>query len=296
MSGRQGGRAEALDRAVLLSPWLLTFILFALFPLVYSLVLSFLHASPLHPEATRWAGLAQYRRLVADPGFWRSLWNTGYFVLVTVPATTVIALALAIALDRRLPGRDLFRAAFFVPTVISLAVVAVVFKQLYAPHGAFNEALRSVGLPGPAWLLEPALAMPAVMAMDVWAAVGYYMLLFLAGLQTVPRVLHEAVALDGGGRWAHLRHVTLPHLRPVLLFVVVLNSIRSLQIFVEVFVMTRGGPLGSTRTVVFDVYDTAFYRLDLGYASAIAWALCLIILALTWAEARWLRMGRAPAE
>jgi multiple sugar transport system permease protein len=287
-------RSDA-DRLVFLSPWVLTFLLFALFPLLFSLALSFLRYSPLDPSATRWVGLAQYRRLFADPDFWRALGNTLYFVVATIPATTILALLLALALDHA-PLRNFLRATFFLPSIVSLAVVAVLFKQLYAPHGFVNGLLGGAGLPQPSWLLEPKLALPSIMAMDVWAAVGYYMLLLLAGLQTVPRVLHEAVALDGGGRWARFRHVTFPHLRPVLLFVVALNTIRSLQVFVEVFVMTGGGPLGSTRTVVYQIYDTAFHHLDLGYASAIAYVLFVVIAAVTLLEARGFRMGKAAAE
>lgn len=292
----ESGARPALQRALFLSPWLASFFLFAAFPLLYALALSFREVSPLSPDASRWVGFAHWERLAGDASFWRAMGNTAIFVAGTIPVTTALALALALALDRALPLRNLLRGAFFVPSIISLAVVAVVFKQLYAPHGLLNQLGGALGLPRPSWLLDPALALGSIMAMDVWAAAGYYMLLFLAGLQTVPRTQHEAVALDGGGWWAGLRHVTLPHLRPVLLVVVLVNTIRSLQVFIEVFVMTQGGPLGRTRTVVYELYDRAFYRFDLGYACAIGYALFLVILLVSLAEARWLRMGRAAAE
>lgn len=294
--GGARGRSRGIDLLLLLAPWLFTFLFFGLFPLLYSLVLSAMSYSPLNPDAAHWIGAENYRKLATSPRFWQSLGNTLTFTVGTLPFTTALALFLALALDRPLPGRGFFRAAFFVPTVISLAVVALVFKQLYAPHGALNTVLGAAGVAPRAWLLEPAAALPAIMLMDVWAAAGYYMLLFLAGLQTVPRVLHEAVALDGGGRWARVRHVTMPHLRPVFLFVIVLNTIRSLQIFVEVFVMTMGGPLGRTRTVVYDLYETAFSHLDFGLASAIAWTLAVAIGLLAFLESRLLRAGRAAAE
>lgn len=287
---------QAADRALFLSPWLSSFLIFAAFPLAYALVLSFREVSPLSPEASHWVGIAHWRRLAGDRSFWSAMGNTMVFVAGTIPVTTALALALALALDRALPLRNVLRGAFFVPSIISLAVVAVVFKQLYAPHGLLNQLAGTLGLPRPSWLLDPSLALASIMGMDVWAAAGYYMLLFLAGLQTVPRAQHEAVALDGGGWWDGLRHVTLPHLRPVLVVVVVVNTIRSLQVFIEVFVMTQGGPLGRTRTVVYELYDRAFYRFDLGYACAIGYALFLVILAVSLAEARWLRMGRAAAE
>ena len=287
---------ERLDLIGLLAPWLFTFLFFGLVPLLWSLVLSGMHDSPLNPGAAAWIGADNYRRLIGGPRFWQSLANTLYFTVGTLPLTTGLALLLALALDRPLPGRNIMRAAFFVPTVISLAVIALVFKELYAREGGVNHVLGAVGVPARAWLLEPRFALPAIMAMDVWAAAGYYMLLFLAGLQTVPRALHEAVALDGGGRWARVRHVTLPHLRPVLLFVVVLNTIRSLQVFVEVFVMTMVGPLGHTRTVVYDLYETAFSHLDFGMASAIAWTLAVVIGLIAILEARYLRAGGAAAE
>ena len=175
-------------------------------------------------------------------------------------------------------------------------MLSLVFKGLYAPNGTLNAALRALGLPAPSWLLDPNTALPAIMAMDVWSASGYYMIIFLAGLEAIPRELYEAARLEGAGPRDVLLHITLPLLRPTLLFVLVVNTVRSLQIFAEVFVMTRGGPLHRTTTVVYALYEEAFYRFNLGYASAIAYLLFLLSLALAWAQMRLVgRPGGASA-
>jgi multiple sugar transport system permease protein len=167
---------------------------------------------------------------------------------------------------------------------VSVVVLSLVFKGLYAPTGTLNALLGRLGLPTPAWLLEPDTALPAIMAMDVWSASGYYMIIFLAGLEGIPRELYEAARIEGASSWSCLVRITLPLLRPTLLFVVVVNTVRSLQIFAEVFVMTRGGPLGRTTTVVYYLYEQAFSRFHLGYASAVAYLLFVLSLGLAWAQ------------
>jgi multiple sugar transport system permease protein len=257
----------------LLSPWVVGFALFGLYPFGFSLLASFTDYSPLRGDAWNFVGLDHYARALRDPDFWQSLRNTLLFVVGTIPFTTAAALGLALAVQPAFRGRTLFRVGFFLPSVVSVVVLSLVFKGLYAPAGTLNAVLGAIGLPTPPWLQDPRTALPAIMAMDVWAACGYYMLIFLAGLEAIPAELHDAARLDGAGAWARFRHITLPLLRPTLVFVLVVNTIRSLQIFAEVFVMTRGGPLGSTTTVVYHLYEQAFSRFELGYASAIAWML-----------------------
>jgi len=218
--------------------------------------------------------------------------NTLYFVVGTVPVTTVLALVLAILLNRSLPGQTFFRAGFFVPTLVSMVVISLVFKQLYAQDGILNQALSLLGIPGKAWLLDERTALPGIMVMDVWSAVGYYMLLFLAGLQAIPGELYEAASIDGSSKLSQVFQITLPHLRPVALVVIVVNTIRSFQVFIEVFVMTRGGPLNSTLTVVYDLYERAFYRFEMGYTSAIAYLLFAVIFIVSLIQARFLRLGQ----
>ncbi len=278
--------ASPLTSWALLSPWAITFGLFGLFPFAFSLAASFTDYSPIRPGATRVVGLANYARALTDPGFWGSLGNTALFVVGTIPFTTAFALALALAVQPAFRGRTAFRVGFFVPSVVSIVVLSLVFKGLYAPDGPVNALLRALGLTPPAWLLDPRTALPAIMAMDVWSASGYYMVIFLAGLQSIPRELYDAARLEGASSWDCLRHITLPLLRPTLLFVLVVNTVRSLQIFAEVFVMTRGGPLHRTTTVVYYLYEQAFYRFDLGYASAVGYLLFLLTLVLAWAQMR----------
>lgn len=283
---------RARQTFLFLSPWLLTLAAFYLFPVVYSLVLSLLNFNPLNPSATTWAGLANYAKAFRDPVLGKAAINTLYFVTGTVPVTTVLALVLAILLNRSLPGQTFFRAGFFVPTLVSMVVISLVFKQLYAQDGILNQALSLLGLQGKAWLLDERTALPGIMVMDVWSAIGYYMLLFLAGLQAIPRELYEAASMDGSSKLSQVFQITLPHLRPVALVVIVVNTIRSFQVFIEVFVMTRGGPLNSTLTVVYDLYERAFYRFEMGYASAIAYLLFAVIFIVSLAQARFLRLGQ----
>ena len=193
-----------------------------------------------------------------------------------MPVTTASALGLALLLRERVPGSDIFKAGFFLPSILSMVVISLLFKLFYAPSGALNGALSVIGLGGHPWLTDPATALPAIMLMDVWVAVGYYTVIFYAAFTGIPRELYESATLEGAGVWATFRHVTLPMLRPVVGFVVVINTIRSFQVFIEVFIMTQGGPLGSTNTLILYLYDMAFRKLDYGYASVIAYVVFLL--------------------
>ncbi len=281
-------RGTARGTLVFLSPWLVSFALFGLYPILFSLLVSLADYNPLRGGPS-WLGLANYLKALHDPLFWQSLKVTLLFVAGTIPFTTTLSLGLALLLNRPIRGRGVLRASFFLPTVVSLVVVSLIFKQVYSPFGLLNVFARALGLAGHPWLQDPLTALPAVMAMDVWAAVGYYMVIYLAGLQTIPAELYEAAALDGGTGWRRHLHITLPLLLPTTLFVVVINTIRSLQVFIEVFVMTRGGPLDSTLTTVYYLYDQGFRYFDMGYASAIAYLLFVLILAFALVQSRILR-------
>ncbi len=278
------------------TPWLVSFAAFGLFPVLFSLGLSFSRFSPTRPEMSRWVGLDNYGALVSDATFWQAVGNTLFFAVGTIPFTTGIALALALLLHARPPAGGFFRTALFVPTVISLVVISLVFRYIYAPNGMLNWLLSSLGAGGKAWLQEPSFALPAIMAMDVWASVGYYMILTLAGLKAIPREIYDSAEVDGAGWWDRLIHITLPSLRPILLFIVVINTIRSLQVFVEIVVMTQGGPLNRTLTMVYYLYETAFYKLRMGYGSAIAYALFALLFVITLVQLRVFRFGRAVGE
>lgn len=263
---------------VLFSPWMATFLVFWLFPLMYSLVLSLTNHRLLSAH-TDWVGATNYIRLFSDPDFLVALKNSFIFVVGTIPFTTVIALSLALLLNEQFRGRTFFRAAYFMPSITAMVVIALIFSNLYARGGYLHLLAQMAGLgpPESGFLLSEKTALFSIMAMDIWMASGYYMLLFLGGLQTIPTELYEAARIAGASRWQQFRHITLPMLKPVTLFVVVINSIKSFQVFVEIFVMTKGGPLNATFTGVYFVYETGLRQFDFGYASAAAYVLFAII-------------------
>jgi len=281
---------------IFLSPWIISFGIFWAFPLVFSLILSFLHFNPLRPDSTHFVWFSNFREALEDPLFWTSLKNTLFFVLGTVPVTTLVSFLLAVAINQRIPFRTIYRSGFFIPSIVSVVVISIIFKQLYSPLGLVNKIAELFGAEPRAWLGDPRTALLCIMVMDVWASFGYYTILFLAGLQAIPSEIYEAARIDGSGFWGTLRFVTVPMVRPMALFVMIINTIRSFQIFIEIFVMTRGGPLNSTLTSVFYLYDRAFYRFQMGYASAVAYLLFVVILCFSVVQMKYLRMGRPAGE
>lgn len=288
-----GDPAARRGTLVFLSPWILSFALFGAYPVLFSLLVGFTDYNPLRGDMN-WVGASNYARAIRDPMFWQSLKVTLLFTLGTIPFTTVFSLGLALLLNRPLRGRGFLRASFFLPTVVSLVVISLIFKQVYAPFGFLNTVLGALGITGRAWLQDPATALPAVMAMDVWAAIGYYTVIYLAGLQTIPAELYEAAEVDGGTGWRKHLYVTLPLLLPTTLFVLVINTVRSLQVFIEIFVMTSGGPLNTTLTTVFYLYEQGFRYFDQGYASAIAYLLFAVMLGISLLQSRLLRARTEP--
>jgi multiple sugar transport system permease protein len=272
-----------------LLPWALCFAAFGLFPLAYALVLSFMEMNPLRPDLTHFVGLANYARALASPSFWHALRTTVFFVVGTLPVTLVLAYFVAALLGRIRRGESFFRAAVFFPATLSMVVIALVFKSLYAEDGLLNGWLAASGLTRVHWLQDVRTALPSIMLMDIWASVGYYAILILAGRKTLPAEQLEAARLEGLSAWQVERRIVLPHLRPVLLFVVLLNTIRSFQIFIEVFVLTRGGPLESTLTLVYHLYERAFYHFEMGYASALAYLLLALVGVILLIQRRVLR-------
>lgn len=256
-----------------LLPWGIAFLIFGLFPLLYALVLSFQQMNPLRPDLTHFVGLSNYGRALASASFWHSLRTTVIFVVGTIPVTLTLAYLVAAQLAKIRRGQGFFRAAIFFPATVSMVVIALVFKSLYAEDGLLNGWLAASGLSRVHWLQDVRTALPSIMLMDIWGSVGYYAILILAGRKTLPPEQLEAARLEGLSAWDVERRIVFPHLRPVLLFVVLLNTIRSFQIFTEVFVLTRGGPLESTLTLVYHLYERAFYHFEMGYASAIAYLL-----------------------
>jgi len=276
-----------------LLPWFACFAVFGLIPLLAALVLSFYSMNPLRPDLTHWIGAANYARALGSPAFWHALRTTGIFVVGTLPVTLILAYIVAALLARLRRGEALFRAAIFFPATLSMVVISLVFKSLYAEQGLLNGWLAALGFPRIHWLQDPRLALPSIMAMDVWASVGYYAILILAARKTLPLEQLEAARLEGLSPLHVERRIVLPHVKPVILFVILLNTIRSFQIFIEVFVLTRGGPLDSTLTLVYHLYERAFYHFEMGYACAIAYILLLLVGGILLLQRRFL--SRSPA-
>jgi multiple sugar transport system permease protein len=299
-----GARLEAAPRLARLwphltgwafaAPFVALFLVFWALPIIASFVLSLTDFGIFNlrdPFGAGFAGLDNYSKLIHDELFWKSARNTAYFVVVGVPVTIVVGLAVALGLNNaalRLKG--LFRVAYYVPVVTSIVAVAVIWRFLYNPDvGLINRLLDLIGISGPNWLGDPHLAMPSLIALGVWRNFGFDAVIFLAALQAIDPQLYEAARTDGATSWQLFRRITLPLLRPALLFLTVITTIGYLQVFEEPFVMTKGGPLNSTLTVSQYIYKQGFNFFHLGYASAIAYALMLVIAVLAFLQFRLLR-------
>ena len=282
-------RRTAWTAWLFLAPGLLLFVVFRVYPLLEGLRLSFTNARLGRPSVS-YVGVANYTRLLEDGRFHVSLWNTAFYTVASTLPILVVPLLLALALNRgRL--RTLLRSVFFFPFTLSVVTVGLAWLWLLDPVvGPFNYYLRSAGVPTRSWLADPSTAMWAIIATTVWWVTGYYLVIYLAGLQDIPRELYEAAALDGASGWRSFRAITMPLLRPVLLFVVVTHVIGSFQLFGQVFVLTGGGPGDATRTVVQHLYEAAFQSFfQFGAASAMAWVLFAIILVFSVLQFRLLR-------
>ena len=265
-------------------PALLLISVSVLVPALMALVMSFSSTGLDVSESLRFVGLANLQRLITDPMVRRVLITTFLYLVGVVPPIVLGSLGLAVLVDQRLPGRDLLRGAFYTPVLVSIVVAAIAFRWLYAETGLINGWLSA--LLGPAFtpigfLTSPLLALPAVMVVTLWKGLGYYMVIFLAGLQGIPRELYEAAELDGSHGWRQHLDITLPLLRPYVTLVAVVSSIAATKVFEEVFLMTQGGPADSTRTIVYYVYDQAFAELEISYACTLGLALFLLVLLLT---------------
>jgi multiple sugar transport system permease protein len=244
---------------------------------------------------TRIIGLANYAALLRDPVFWKALGNTFYFALVGGPLTIAVSLGSAMLINARLVRfKGLFRTIYFAPVVTTLVAVAVVWRYLYhARFGLLNYALGLLGLDPVNWLGDPRWAMPAIILLAVWKNFGYNMVVFIAGLQSIPEDLYEAAEIDGASAWQRFRHVTLPMLAPTFVFVTIITMIGYFQLFAEPYVMTQGGPLQSTLSVVLLMYEQGFRWWNMGYAAAVAFVLFLVIFAVTLLQLRFQRGGAA---
>lgn len=266
--------------ALFVGPLVIGLIIFTYGPVVYAAYLSLNEGDYIRPLV--WAGLDNYIRAFSDELVGKAWANTGYFVLGTLPVGLAFSLMLAVAMNQNLRGIVFYRAIFFLPTITSAVAISLMWSWMYNPQfGVINSLLKMVGIKGPKWLAHPDWAMPAIIIMAVWRGLGYNMLLFLAGLQGIPQELHEAAEIDGANALQRFWYVTFPLLSPTTFMLVVLGIIGGFQVFEYSYVMTRGGPLYSTLTVVLLIYQRAFETFEMGYASALSYMLFAIILVLT---------------
>ena len=266
-----------------IAPGLLLFSVFTLAALIFAFYLTFRRWSIIEPEKP-YVGLQNYDDMIHDERFVQSVLNTIYFTGASVPLTMIIGLVLALLLNQPLPGRSLFRTAYYLPVVTPFVVSAILWKWLYnGQYGLFNHYLLQTNLIDEPllWLSDKDLAMPAVVLMSVWSGVGFSMVVYLAGLQSIPSDLYESAKLDGAGTLRRIRYITIPLLRPTTLFLLVMGIIGSLQVFTQIFVMTSGGPVNKTTTMVYYMYLWAFKYYDMGYASTLAFALFAMLLVFT---------------
>ncbi len=282
-------KSDLSSALAFLSPTLLVLSAFVFFPVVFSLYLSF-HSWNMFSSTAPYVGLGNYSAIVQNPEFWLVLKNTAVYTLGTVPLNMMISLAIASFLNKKLAGKRLLRTAFFAPVIMSSVAAAVIWRWVYEPSfGLLNYCLSWFGIPAVNWLNNPTSAMFALIVMGVWKTFGFNMVLFSAGLQGIPDHYYEAAQIDGAGRWRQFWNITVPLLSPTTFFVLVMSVIGSFQVFDTVYVLTSGGPLNSTKVLVFYLYEQAFKFFDMGYASAVAYLLFAIVFILTLLQIRYLR-------
>jgi ABC-type sugar transport system permease subunit len=267
---------------LLLLPFLIHFVVVVAYPFLYSIYLSFFEAG-LNEKPT-FVGLRNFTTLLRDAEFHQALRNTFYFAVFVVIGDAILPLVLALVMNANLRARAFFRTAFFLPVITSWVVVSIIWTLLFARQGIINTLLHNIGLPTQPFLADGTQAMWIIIALSIWKNLGYYMVIYLAGLQGISQDLYDAAAVDGCDRWRSIWHVALPGLRPVIYFVVSISLIGSMQLFTQPFIMTNGGPLNATLSVVQLLYRKSFVELQFGYGSAIATVLLLILVVLSLAN------------
>ena len=263
-----------------LAPFFLGLLFFIVGPVVAAFAISFTAWDLLSPP--RFVGLDNYRELANDRLFWIALKNTLYFTGVSVPVTLILALGLAGLMNRKLRGIEALRAIYFFPVTASIVAVSLLWAWMYTPDfGIINYLLSYVGIPKINWLVDPRMAMPSVIIMSVWRGLGFNIVVFLAGLQSIPRDLYEAADLDGASGWQQFRQITVPLLTPTIFFATIMAIISSFQVFEQTYIMTQGGPGNATLTLVYQIFLNGFTYLRMGYASALSFVLFAILFLIT---------------
>jgi multiple sugar transport system permease protein len=282
-----------LTMIAFISPWLIGFLCFFVYPTVSSLYYSFTQYNVLQPP--KWIGVKHYVDLTQDQRFWNSLENTVYYTAISVPLNIVVAFTLATILNRQIPFRAMLRTLVYIPVILPITATAMIWMWMFnANWGLLNNLLALVGIRGPAWLGNPAWSKPSLILMQTWLT-GGSTLIYLAALQDVPRVLYEAAEVDGAGPLRKLIHITIPMVTPSVLFSLLTGLIGAFQVFASAWIMTNGGPLRSTEFYVYYLYNNGFKFFKMGYASAMAWILFVIVMIVTFitfkTSARWVYYG-----
>jgi multiple sugar transport system permease protein len=275
---------EGLTGALMVSPAILLLIVFFFVPVGLCFALAFTNARLISPEPARIIGFENFSRLFSDPLFWKSLRNTLYFAVVVVPLQAGFALLLALLVNAKIRGVNIFRTLYFVPVVTSIVVVSILWRFMYQPDGLVNNLLQTLSfnvVHGTDWLNNPTAAMPAIMFMSIWQAVGFHMVIWLSGLQTIPGELYEAAELDGADKWQQFRYITWPGLKATRTFILVTITIAALSLFSQINIMTQGGPLDRTATVVFQAVRVGYGQQETAYASTISLVFFVLVLTVS---------------
>ncbi|MFN8442339.1 MAG: sugar ABC transporter permease [Caldilineaceae bacterium] len=272
-------RRQAIEGYLFASPFIIGFLVFIAFPMGWALLLTFQKYNLLAPP--RWVGMENLTMLWNDSKSWLSLWNTAYYAFISVPLQLGLAFGCAVLLNQPIRGRSFYRTALYMPVIVPIVVSAFIWQRAYHPDfGIINDVTKRIGLPPQAWLFQPELAKPALIFMRIWV-MGTQMVIFLAGLQSVPVALLEAASLDGAGAWQKFRNVTVPIMTPVIFFNLIVGVIGNFQVFAPALIMTNGGPQDATLFMVLYIYRNAFEYSKYGYAAALSWMLFVVIILLT---------------
>lgn len=270
---------EILTNYAFIAPAVIGVLVFHIIPMISSLFLSFTRYDVI--SVPRFIGIGNYQTMVVDPLWRKSIFNTCYYVGITLPIRLIIALIAAVLLDQKVRGITIFRVIFYLPSITAGVAISLLWKLIFQPtYGLANSILARFGIQGLAWLGDPKWAMPSIIIM-MSLNIGQFMLIFLAGLQSVPTYLYEAIQLDGGNKWHQFKYITVPFLTPVIFLNIVIGIIEMVQMFTQAYVMTGGGPMDATLVYVMYIYQRAFQWLEMGYASSLAWFLFIVLLTLT---------------
>ena len=275
----------------MVSPYLLHLLVFSAFPVVFSIILTFFNWNIISPM--EWNGLGNWKHVISDRLFWKSIYNTLKFLSVHIPLQIIIALALAEVLNQKIRLRSFFRAAFFMPVVISGVVVTIMWQQLLGyENGIINQLLVGIGLGKVGWLTDPDVAIISIALMATWKNVGLYVILFLVGLQTVPKQYYEAADLEGASHWQKFTRITIPMINPTIFMVMVLSTLGGFSLFIEPYIMTGGGPMNSTLSAVLYIYKEAFEYYHMGYSATLGLFFALMIVLVVILQKRFIEKER----